>query len=77
MKLVEVKHTTVELTDEETKAIKVVHKLVNDLEDSMEHKKYDRVIVDSGYGDYESLSMGELLDLSEMLSRLQGIFEMR
>lgn len=77
MKLVEVKHTTVELTDEEIKAIKVVHNLVNDLEDSMKDKNYDRVIVDSGYGDYESLSTGELLDLSEMLSRLKGIFEMR
>ena len=77
MTLTETKRIAISLTDEEIKAIELTHKLVDNLYDSLKTSDYKRIVVSLGYGDYDSLSLSELLDLSEMLSRLTCIEEMR
>ena len=77
MTLTEIKHITISLTDEEIKAIELTRKLVNGLYNSLKTSDYKLVSVSLGYGDYDSLSPSELLDLSEMLSRLANVEELR
>ena len=77
MTLTETKRIAISLTDEEIKAIELTHKLAGSLYNSLKTSDYERIVVNLGYGDYDSLSLSELLDLSEMLSRLSCIEEMR
>ena len=77
MTLTETKRIAISLTDEEIKAIELTRKLVDNLYDSLKMSDYKRIVVNLGYGDYDALSLSELLDLSEMLSRLSYIEEMR
>ena len=77
MTLTETKRIAISLTDEEIKAIELTHKLVGSLYNSLKTSDYNRIVVSLGYGDYDSLSLSELLDLSELLSRLSCVEEMR
>lgn len=77
MTLTEIKHITVSLTDEEIKAIELTRKLVDNLYHSIKINNYERVSVNLGYGDYDSLSSCELMDLSDLLSRLANVEELR
>lgn len=77
MTFTEIKHITVSLTNEEVKAIELTRKLVDNLYDSLKMNNYEHVSVNLGYGDYDSLSMSELIDLSDGLSRLANIEELR
>ena len=77
MTLTEIKHITVSLTDEEIKAIELTQKIVYNLYHSLKVKSYERVSVNLGYGDYDSLSACELMDLSDLLSRLANVEELR
>ncbi len=77
MTLTEIKHITVSLTDEEIKAIELTQKIVDNLYHSLKVKSYERVSVNLGYGDYDALSACELMDLSDLLSRLANVEELR
>ena len=77
MTLTEIKHITVSLTDEEIKAIELTQKVVDNLYDSLKINSYERVSVKLKYGDYDSLSSCELMDLSDLLSRLANVEELK
>ena len=77
MTLTEIKHITISLTDEEIEAIKLTQKLVDKLYHSLKINNYEHVSVNLGYGDYDSISSCALIDLSDLLSLLVNVEELR
>ena len=77
MTLTEIKNITISLTDEEIEAIELTRKLVDNLYDSLKINSYEYVSVNLGYGDYDALFSCELMDLSDLLSKLANVEELR